>query len=159
MKCPLCTAISIAHYSLMSFSVPKTKLIVSRLRFHYEGKELQICGALSNGAQCGVTIDCFKNRLIGDTNKIGIFPKDYTIGINVARDVDALCFDHDLSVNAMLRLKCAEGTLALTSELQPTQTTNEPSQSPSNAPTLPTPLPTLSPTWSVMCDCLKPEKG
>ena len=68
-------------------------------------------------------------------------------------DFDALCADHDHSVNAVLRLKCAEGTIAPTSDpttIQPTQATNEPSETPSNAPTFPTP--TFPTTWSVLCD-------
>jgi hypothetical protein len=113
-------------------------------------RELAICGDVSFGQTCGQFVDCFVNLPLNVT-KIGI-SESYTVGVNVAQNVDALCDDHDYSVNAVLSLSCAAGTTAPTMDPttpQPTLPTLNPTMTPSISPSLPSYAPTHSPTWSV----------
>eukprot|EP01083_Nonionella_stella_P025868 71216_1 len=118
---------------------------------------IETCGAISYGQQCGVFVDCFRDVQMGQgIHKVGL-SDTYTIGVDVTEEVDALCkdkSDHSYSMNAVLSLSCAKGTVMPTpspTTPYPTIPTVYPTVVPSMNPTSPTLAPTLSPTWHVLC--------
>eukprot|EP01084_Bolivina_argentea_P288064 494371_1 len=85
---------------------------------------IQRCGGEGIENMCGVFGDCISNKSL-ETNQINI-GDTYHIQLVESSDVDALCFDHQYSINAKLTLHCSKEINAITTFMPTTLPTKHP---------------------------------